>query len=172
MEQKIPKQKASPKKRSEIVDAAKHNRYPLDFDALDYGSVIPNEILEDYYGVSQEDENFRFKQIDFIYLIDTQLRTRGMIATICVQNGQIKILTHEEAAEYNRRKFNCHVAGMARTHEKNMHVVATELCKETRDAHTKTVMFQSKALQAVLRTKAEFQVESVKRKTPSLKSST
>jgi len=141
----------------------------MDFDTLDYGSVIPNEIVEDYFGISSDDDGFRFKLINFIYIVDTELRSRGIIATICVRNGQIKVLTHEEAAEYNRKRFNCHVAGMARVHEKNMHVAATELSKETRDSHTKTVMFQSKALQAVLRTKAEFQLDSVQRKAPSLK---
>jgi hypothetical protein len=162
------KQKKRPiKKREEIVNV--QSKWPIDFSALDYGDVIPNEVLVDYYGISEDDEGFRFKQIDFIQLVDSELRSRGIIATICVRDSQIKILTHEEAAEYNRRRFNCHVAGMARVHEKNMHVSSQELSKENRDIHTKTVMFQSKALQAVLKTKSEFHLESVKRKAPSLK---
>jgi hypothetical protein len=156
-------------KRKAIINAAKENKWPLDFDALDYGSIISNDILEDYYGIPIDDEGFRFKQIDFIQLVDSKLRSRGMIATICVRNSQIKILTHEEAAEYNRKRFNCHVAGMARVHEKNLHVCSQDLSRESRDSHTKTVMFQSKALQAVLKTKSEFQLEPVKRKTPVLK---
>jgi len=161
--------KAPIKKRSEIVDAARHAHYPMDFNTLDYGSTIPNEVVEEFFGVPADDDSFRFKQIKFIYMVDMALRSRGMVATICVRNGTIKVLTHEEAAEYNRKRFNCHVSGMARVHEKNMHVAATELSKETRDVHTKTVMFQSKALQAVLRTKSEFQLETVSRKAPSLK---
>lgn len=162
-------EKQNIKKCSEIVNAAKHAKWPMDFDSLDYGSVIPNNVIEDYYGVRVDEESFRFKQIKFIQLVDKELRSRGMIATICVRNGQIKILTHQEAAEYNRKRFNCHIAGMARVHEKNMHVVAQELDKNTRDFHTKTVMFQSRALQAVLQTKGEFQLQSSQRKSPTLK---
>ena len=167
--QKSSSKKALVQKRSEIVDAARHAHYPMDFSTLDYGSTIPNEIVEEFFGVTVDDDGFRFKQIKFIYMVDMALRGRGMVATICVRNGVIKVLTHEEAAEYNRKRFNCHVAGMARVHEKNMHVAAKELSKETRDVHTKTVMFQSKALQGVLRTRAEFQLETVSRKAPSLK---
>jgi len=156
------------KQRDGVVDVTGHEKWPMDFSSCDFGQIIPNSVIEEYYGVKEEDEDFKFKQIRFMQLLDAELKARDMYATICIREGQIKILTHEEASEYNRKRFNCHVAGLARTHEKNMHVAANELEEETREEHNRTVMFQSKVLQAVLRTKAEFRLEATARKTPGL----
>jgi len=97
-------------------------KWPVDFDLIDYGDTVPNSVLEEFYNTPEDDDSFRFKQIQFIQYLDRELRSRGKVCTICVRDGQIRILTHEEAAEYNRRKFNCHISGMAKSHEKNIHV--------------------------------------------------
>jgi len=143
-------------------------KYPVDFDLIDYGDVVPNSILEEFYGVSEDDERFRFKQIQFIHYLDSELRSRGKVCTICTKDGQIRILTHEEAAEYNRKKFNCHISGMARSHEKNMNVDRDYLTTNQLDKHDHTVMFQSKILQSILNVRSEIQLETTKRKTPGL----
>lgn len=140
--------------------------YPIDFDLIDYGDTVPNSVLVDYYGVPEEDENFKFKQIQFVQFIDRELRSRGKVCTICIRDGQIRILTHEEAAIYNRKKFNCHISGMAKTHEKNIHVEREYLTFNEQEKHDRTVMFQSKVLQSVLSTRAEFQLQMAERKTP------
>jgi len=143
-------------------------KYPVDFDLITYGDVVPNSVLEEFYGMSEDDERFRFKQIQFIHLLDSELRSRGKVCTICTKDGQIRILTHEEAAEYNRKKFNCHITGMARSHEKNMHVDRDCLDSNQLDSHDHTIMFQSKILQSMRNVRAEIQIEATKRKTPGL----
>jgi hypothetical protein len=141
---------------------------PVDFDLIDYGDSVPNSVLEDFYNVSEDDESFRFKQIQFIQQLDRELRSRGKVCTICVREGQVTILTHEEAAEYNRKRFNCHISGMAKTHEKNIHVDRDCLTNSELDKHDDTVMFQSRILQSILNVRAEHQIEMVERKTPGL----
>jgi len=143
-------------------------KYPVDFDLITYGDAVPNSVLEEFYNMSEEDERFRFKQIQFIHYLDSELRSRGKVCTICTRDGQIRILTHEEAAEYNRKKFNCHISGMARNHEKNMNVDRDCLSENQADKHDHTVMFQSKILQSILEVRANVQIETIKRKTPGL----
>jgi len=143
-------------------------KYPVDFDLIDYGDTVPNCVLEEFYGVPEDDERFRFSQIQFIQYMDRELRSRGKVCNICVREGQIRILTHEEAAEYNRKRFNCHISGMARTHEKNMNVDRDFLTNNQQEKHDHTVIFQSKILQSILNVRAEHQISMVERKTPGL----
>lgn len=142
-------------------------KFPVDFDLITYGDTVPNSVIEEFYNVSQEDESFRFKQIQFLQLLDREKRIRGEVHTICVRDGIIKILTPEEAADYNRKRFVSHVSGLARSHEKNIHVEREYLTIDQQDKHDRTIMFQSKVLQSVMNVKKEFQIEAAGRKTPS-----
>lgn len=140
--------------------------WPMDLSKVHYGMDIPNSVVSEALGVPADDENFHFAQLTFMRDLDEALQEMGMVATICIRDGHIRILTHEEAADYNRRRYLVHLGGLARTFEKNKHVDDKALSPRTVQFHRQTLYYQGRLLQAIVQERTRLEVESVERKGP------
>jgi hypothetical protein len=139
----------------------------IELDKFHYGMKIPNSLVETVFGISKDDKNFHLKQFCFGQSLEEELDKNGMPCTVCIKDGELTILTHEEAAEYNPKRFRQQCNGLRRSHFRTLKVNSSELSSdETRKRLDRSVYEQSKILQAVESVRAEIILEPVERKSP------
>lgn len=120
-------------------------QYPLDFDALDKGQLLGLEYLEQVTGVSpRNDKEFKLRCLGIKSLIEAR---RGF--TCQVTYDGIRILTDEDAAAYNPKRFNGHIRGLKNRLDLNLEVDRSRLSIETKDRHERNLINQSRIYQAV-----------------------
>jgi hypothetical protein len=140
---------------------------PMDLDTCEYGMEIDNTIIEELYDISEDDPNFSLAQMRFKYRLELLLeRDHNMPCTVCVRNGILKILTHEEASEYHKHKFDVSILKMMHSFYKNRQVDVSEFENIMKKEHNRTLEIQSKVLQSVVNTHPDIKLEAHKRKTP------
>lgn len=119
--------------------------FPLDFAALEKGSEVPREKIEEIYQVRQaaDPERFRLSQLKLVELIeqkrrDLYPRTRG---------DAIRIMTDREAEQYNGERHRAHVAGMVRDARRRGRIDRSEFTDaERRAAESRDLSFSAMAL--------------------------
>jgi hypothetical protein len=140
---------------------------PIDLNACRYGMTIDNKIVEECTGVSQDDPNFHLAQMKLRYRLEHILEHEvGMPCTICIKDGVLRILTHEEASEYHRNRFDVCILKMMHSFYKNRQVLTAEFDKELRKTHNRTLEIQGKVLQSVIEIHPGIKLRAHERKTP------
>lgn len=125
--------------------------YPLDFDALDKGSVITQDEIEEAVGL-KADENykaFRLATLGLYIQIERELRRRGLNVTLAQRGESIHILTDAQASEANQVRFARGLVGLARHHRRMGGVDMEELTDAQRAAHERNVLFQGMYITAI-----------------------
>jgi len=140
---------------------------PIDLDKCHYGMIINNSLVVKCTGVPEDDPNFSLAQMKFKARLEFVLESEvGMPCTICIRDGVLKILTHEEASEYHRNRFNLCILKMMQSFYKNRQVSVEEFDKETASTHNRTLEIQSKVLQATIKAHPDIKLQAYQRKTP------
>lgn len=143
-------------------------RYPLDFDALDKGSVITREQVAEISGVPPDDQRFGFAVLHLRQRIEQELAARGRVLTLKTEDGGIRVLTDGEASQYNAEAINKGIAKMYRAHVRNMHVDAGLLNEKERRTHERRLEVGGRYVQAITQTRAELKCSPVRRSLPGL----
>lgn len=143
------------------------NNIPQDLLSFcDYGKIIPNSIVCDIFDTDEEDPQFPFQQLKFAMYLENRLEEE-MPCTICIRDGQLYILTHEEAATHNPRMFGRHCNSLKRSHYRTLKVDPYELeSDESRKQLKENIHLQSKILQSIDDIKEEFILQPYESKTP------
>ena len=140
---------------------------PMDLNECRYGMEIDNSIIERLYDITQDDPQFSLVQMKFKYRLEMLLeKDYGMPCTICVKDGQLRILTHEEASEYHKHRFDVSILKMMQSFYKNRQVDTSEFERPQEKEHNRTLEIQSKVLQSVVQSHPDIKLEAHKRKTP------
>jgi hypothetical protein len=140
---------------------------PSLLNSCEYGTVISNTLIETQYGISEDDPNFSLAQMKFKTRLETILgRDYNMPCTICIKDGMVKILTHAEASEYHKNRFNTSILKMGRSFYKNRQVNSSEFEKANQKEHERNLEIQGKVLQSVVQVHPDIKLEAHKRKTP------
>jgi hypothetical protein len=147
-------------------DMMETRRYPLDFDALTKGSVIRLPEIEQALGATRDTEGFGLAVLRLRGRIEEEMEERGTPATVCVRDGDLHILSDEDAAEYNPAQFSAGLRRAVRSHRRLLQVDAGQLSPLARSRFDRRAEVQGKILQSVARARRELAVVAHRRSTP------
>lgn len=142
--------------------------YPLDFDALSKGDVIPAEKIEMITSEKRGTNEYRFKALRLSGRIQDEMRDRGTPVTISFKGDDIVILTDQEASVHNAMLFGQWLRRLAGTHRRSCEVNVANLGPEQRIDHDRKLYEQGFFLQALSKARKELKVEGHQRTTPGL----
>lgn len=89
-------------------------RYPVDFDGVEVGRFFMPEEIAEMFGTEPGTEDHRFKCMQFGRDIERRLARRAvpLYVTCRTMGDGVKVLTQEEASNYNTRKANLALRSM------------------------------------------------------------
>ena len=155
------------KKSEKSVYPNRPKTIPMDLGACEYGMLIDNKIVEDLYGISEDDPNFSLAQMRLKYRLELLLeKEHDMPCTVCIRDGQLKILTHEEASEYHKQRFDVSILKMMHSFYKNRQVDVSDFDKVFKKEHNRTLEIQGRVLQSVIDSHPNIKLKAHERKTP------
>lgn len=141
-------------------------KHPLDFDVLKKGDVITIEKMEEIFSLSRKDEDFCFKRMGLRNKIIDELDVRGYIVTVVFDHDALRILTDEEASDYNDRRFQKGIKVMFQAHRRNLGVDRGNLSEDKKKVHDRNLEVNGGTLSATLEKRQELRFLPQKRKTP------
>ena len=127
-------------------------RYPFDYETMYKGMVITQQEIEAIiqFRQRQAPEKYNLKRLQLARAIEEGIwYAQELVVTVRCLGADIRILTDEEAAEHNRRRFMEQMRGAKRTHMRNLGVDRTVLSPEQNQRHERTLEVQGKTLQAI-----------------------
>lgn len=91
--------------------------HPLDYSKLSKGDVVTVAQMEHIFGFSRESDpvTFQFRTMKFVLEVEQSCEEAGLLFTICQRDGEVRILTDDEAHVYNREAHEQSVRRMIRT---------------------------------------------------------
>lgn len=111
-------------------------RFPLDFDALNRGDVIPAERIESIYNVTRREATYRLKMMHLAEQIESHFRVARAEELLVKHDGDtLKLLTHPEQAEESQRRAVAMVRGYGRALMKAVGVDLSKLDDAARNRH-------------------------------------
>lgn len=143
-------------------------RWPIDFDALGKGSEISVPELERIIGHPRSTTQFQLGTMALCDLISRHLLARGLIATVAVVKGAVRVLTDAEASVYLRKRRQHLLSGFVRTNYRTLAVDVNNLTPAERSHHERELEIQGKYMQAIATARAQIRLGSYKRSTPGL----
>jgi len=123
--------------------------YPLDFDSLKKGSIIPPGDVSEAIEMDVLDKNFALKALALAQQIEVELAARGEAVTVCVRQGAIHVLTDEEASIYNDASFERGIRRLLRAHRRMMSVDTKQLSEGRKQEHSDLSMAQARQILAI-----------------------
>lgn len=102
-------------------------KWPVDFDVLDKGDVIPVEQLEKILGIPQTHPQYSVKLLGWKHWLENEMAARGKLVVSRTDHGALRILTDAEAAIYLPERFEAGLSVSTRAHRKLLHVDTTKL---------------------------------------------
>jgi len=144
-------------------------QHPIDYESLTKGTVISIREIENITGISSEEiKKFELARLQLRNQIDRELRNIGIEFTVAQVKGNIKVLTDEEASDYNNRKRQAALGQLCNAHAKITSVDASCFDPELKKKHERRVFLSSKFLQAFQNVRKELHLQPYKRNTPKL----
>jgi len=114
------------------------DRYPIDFDQLQRGDVIPAETVEAYSGLHRDDKRFNFELMSLAEDIRRHFREcHGLTVSVRQSGGDLCVLTNEQQAHYTRQQEILRMRRYLRTCAEGLAVDLAQLSEEQRDKHEK-----------------------------------
>lgn len=142
--------------------------YPLDFDTLEKGTVIPREKVEEIMGVKFTSPRYQFKLMALVDMIQRGLKKRGLLWTVVIRGDQVRILTDAEAVEHNQKQTERGRRKMTRAFVRNRAVDVSQLSEEQKQTHERQLLNQGRMLQAMRVALRAIKSEAHQRQTPGL----
>ncbi len=134
-------------------------RYPLDFDALKKGDVIPAEQLESITSEKRGTEDYRFKVLKLCERIKAELAERNYPVTLTQRGQGIHILTDEEASPHNEMLIRQDVGKVMRHFRQLVAVNPVALTDEQRTDHEQRILTMGRYVAAIKSAKREIPLE-------------
>lgn len=140
----------------------------IDTSGVELGDVIPQNVCESIIGFTetQDFKGWSFAMLQLSGVVQKQIRAKfGREITVRVVGNEIHILTDQESASYNPRRFEAGLRLARRSHRRLMAVDVAKLPGEQRESHMKNVSNQAHKL-SMLRKREEVALPATERKTP------
>jgi hypothetical protein len=144
-------------------------RFPIDFDRLEKGSVVTVAEVERIYGVKQGTDKYNLKALVLGEAIERALEGRGEHVTVKCEKGNLVVLRDAEASKYNASEAMRHLRGMERRHRQMGRVDVSELTAAQRMEHNRRHLIIGSMLLAAAKARKMTVATLVhKRRTPGL----
>ena len=143
-------------------------KFEIDINDLIPGSVIDQSRCEDVIGYprSKDKYEWQFALMQLGAYVQQLLWKDGKHWTVKTCQGEIVVLTHEEASKYNSARFDGAIRKMRRSFERMVAVDVGKLGRDMRQQHDHTISKQSRVLQSVSRANRDLEPVAVKRDVP------
>ena len=150
------------------------NRYPIDYESLRKGDVIPVEKLEELSGEKRGTQEFEFAVLKWKEIISTHMAAINNPVTIVGHNTHsLRVLTDLEASEYHDKRALAHLKGMKRNLAGLIQVDTDEFDPSLNSAHLRRIEVVGKMVQGGIKGRREgMKAVPYERSTPGLLSNT
>lgn len=122
--------------------------FPIDFDAVKKGDSWTPEELERLTEYSRESPHYAFAVLALKSMIVRECRDRNKNFTVAVVKGCLRVLTDEEAAEYNHQMVRSGIRRSVRSFRRLTHVDVANLSISQKCEHDRRVIVYGRMLQA------------------------
>lgn len=140
---------------------------PIDFDAIEKGSVISRYELVKILGRC-EDYEFQYRLVGFSEYVRKELWDRGKRYTVRIKDFTIEILSDEEASDYNVNHFAKGLQKLRKAHRQILAVDSSEFAAEQKQRHDRAIVVQAAILSGIKESRKGLGPIPVRRKTPGL----
>ncbi len=152
------------------METVKVERFPVDYETLKKGDVIPVERLEQITGKSHGTVEHQLAVLQLMGQIERDMWAANKRVTLRLSKGAIAVCTDSEAAIKNARDFILGLRKLSRSHIRNQHVDVAQLTDDERASHERKLEVEGKYLQAVASTRKDIRLQAHSRSTPGLPS--
>jgi hypothetical protein len=125
--------------------------FDINLETIELGSVLEMETCEKLFGYLRKDDPVKY-QFDLMRLADYIYREsvrRGRVFTIICDKSDIRVLTHQQASDYNQQHYQNAIKKMRKCHRRLVAVNTAELDAEKVQNHDKSIIRQSRILQMI-----------------------
>lgn len=125
--------------------------FDVDIDSIETGSVLGVSECEKLFGYTRQSDPVRY-QFDLMRLSDwigKELFKRDRLLTVTCDGSDIRVLTHEQASDYNQKHFDNAIKRMRKCSKRLAAVDIRELTAERVKTHDRAIVRQSKILQMI-----------------------
>ena len=143
-------------------------RYPLDFDALNKGDVLTPESLARITSTEVGTPAYQFAILGLRCEIERELEAAGRPVTVKQDGDGLRILTDEEATDYNHAQLQAGLRKVARSHRRNLLVDRTQLSIEKQKAHDRRLIAEGAYVQSIAETRKRLPVLPHQRTVPGI----
>lgn len=147
------------------------SRWPIDYDSLNKGDIIPVERCEEITGKRQGDSRYDLALLDLKDRIQGELHDRDKFWTLRTEKGAIKVLTDAEAYTYNHAEQVRARSAQVRRFALQSAVDVDKLSPDQRKEHERNVEVDGKYLQAMQGVRSQLRLSANKRNVPGLQQS-
>jgi hypothetical protein len=132
----------------------------IDFNTLTKGDKIKVNVIEERYGIKQDQAIYALALTMLRQEIEKSLKAREYPVTTKGVDGNIHILTDAEATYELHSRTTKRLKGIGRDHNQMQNVDKTNLTQEQQNLHHRRIDVQSRTIQAVksVRPKIQFEV--------------
>lgn len=140
----------------------------IDTRMIKLGDTISQQQCENVIGYPETSnpKDWQFAMLQLLGIVQKQLRQeQGRELTVRIVGNELHILTDQEAAEYNPKRFEAGLKLARRSHRRLMAVNVGKLSAQQREMHMKNIGNQAHKL-SMLRKKESIALPSTERTTP------
>lgn len=123
-------------------------KWPIDWDSLNKGDVIPVERLEQITETPRTSELYALKVLRFRHWLESEMKSRFRPVVTCSDHGALRILTDAEAVEYTAKRFQQAQNTMEASHRKAMDIDVGNLTDGEKRQHRQNTEVQAFVLLA------------------------
>lgn len=132
----------------------------IKLDTVEAGYIFDREACELLIGYSRDLKRYDW-QLELMKICDRiqkELWKAGKQLTVVTTKSEIHVLTHEQASEYNSTRFDNAIKKMRRCYKRLVAVNTANFTDTLLQSHEKSIVKQSRILQAIKSNRAEIKV--------------
>lgn len=116
---------------------------------LNKGTFIPPEVMEKATGFQRDSDEYGLQCMRVRSMLEAHFEEKGAPVTIKHEQGGLRILTDEEATEYNHQRFKQTMRGMFEANRRMSNVDESNMRPDQLSAHRNRVNAQAHVITAV-----------------------
>lgn len=143
-------------------------KFEIDVSGLNIGDTITQDVCEGIVGIKRaiDPYNYNFQLMQLADHINRMLWKEEKRWTVVTSEGEILVLTHEQASQYNQRHFKAAMAKMRRCNRRMAAVDVAELDAEARKIHCELLAKQIRILMGMKDRASSIELVPVEKRSP------
>lgn len=123
-------------------------QFDIDVTDVEAGDTVPQTQCEEIIGLKRNGNEYayQFALLQLGDFVQKALWKIGKQFTVTTANGEVQVLTHEQASKYNAGRFELAIAKLRRCNRRLCAVNPGELTAEAREDHGRAMIRQSRVL--------------------------